>query len=260
MQRQAGAREREQDDVRHAHEQRLQALEQRQAAAEAALRSLEARAEAAAQAQAAELDDLGQSLRGMMSQVVTRIADQFDAVQGSLEEAIAGRDADAARAAEEAAALRAQVGARLQEQGEVTETSMEALRERVDAAEAGLAAAAEREAAGAAAAAEMREALQGWQARVEGGAAEVSAKFEQYKSYVGRLRGEVKAVRDEADAVQAALVEALGRELSGLGNGVALLQRDSAGLLGQIQAGGGELHTPGAAATPAASSSSTHLT
>ena len=192
----------------------------------------------------------------MMSQVVSRIADQFDAVQGSLEEAIAGRDADAAHAAEEAAVLRAQVDARLREQGDATEASLAALGERVAAAEAGLAEAREREAAGAAA---MQEALRSWQARMEEGAADVSAKFEQYKSYVGRLRGEVRAVREEADAVQAALVEALGRELSGLGNGVSLLQRDAAGLLGQVQASGGAPKTPSTDPHPAASLSSTHI-
>lgn len=192
----------------------------------------------------------------MMSQVVSRIADQFDAVQGSLDEAIAGRDADVARAAEDAAALRVEVYARMREQDEAAESSISGLGERLDAAEAGLAEAREREAAGAAA---MREALQSWQTRMEEGAADVSAKFEQYKSYVGRLRGEVRAVREEADAVQAALVEALGRELSGLGDGVSLLQRDAAGLLGQVQASGGAPRTPATDPQPAASSSSIQI-
>ncbi len=73
----------------------LQRLEQRQAAVElrmeALAAALEQRLAAAAQEQAAVLGGLQDFFNSTLSQVISSVADQFDAVQQALDEAISGR-------------------------------------------------------------------------------------------------------------------------------------------------------------------------
>lgn len=257
LQRQANSRAQEQEDARVEHELRLQQLEQRQAAAEATLRQMQEQIDEALSQQAAEFDELRQAMRGMMSQVVGRIADQFDAVQASLEEAIAGRATDAATQAEAVACLQtdladlrthneAQVTTLRDEFTELltTETrstaahaaehasSLSAVTERLTALEQAQTAAVAQAVQGSE---KMQEALNEWQRGMEGRLGETSSKIDQYRSYVSRLRHEVRELQEETSGAHTALVEALARELSGLGNGVALLQQDAAGLLGQAR-------------------------
>lgn len=217
--------------------------------------------------------------KSMLSQVVSRIADQFDAVQASLDEAVAGRAEDLAQTMQALQTLHAslaelrtwtqeQASSTKQEVDKLAE-SQEAARQREEQMSASIGALRERlaahtaEAAGlqgavqdqgarlndleatqkAAEAREagssqlMQEALTVWQHGVEAQLQELDGKLDQYKAYVGRLRREVRELGDERDGTHAVLMAALGKEMAGLGGGVALLQRDAAGLLSDLQSG-----------------------
>jgi chromosome segregation ATPase len=89
-------------------EKRLQQVEARQAEARRQLAALGAAADAVAANATAAVEELRQATKGMLGEVISRIADQFDALQAALEEAIGGRAAEAeARAAAAAAQQRA---------------------------------------------------------------------------------------------------------------------------------------------------------
>lgn len=271
MQRQANTRAREQEDARAAQELRLQQLEQHHAATTASLRHLEQQVDDSIAQQEADLDELRQTLREMMSQTVSRIADQFDAVQASLEEEATNRATDraeqqnavktlheavvetriwteahanslhsevseliraetqaaAAQAAEHAATL-----SELARRQIAFETTGEAQADRLSSLEQAHAAAEIREAKGSQM---IQEALTVWQQAMDEKLNGASSKFDEYKNYVRRLRHEMREMKEESDLTHAALVDALARELQGLGNGVALLQNDAAGLLGQLR-------------------------
>jgi chromosome segregation ATPase len=294
MQRQANIRAREQEDARIAQELRLQQLEQHRAASTASFRQLEQQVDDSIAQQETDLNELAQTMREMMSQTVSRIADQFDAVQASLEEAAANRATDraeqqhagqalqdkisetrtwteahasslrnevseliraetqaaAAQAAEQAAML-----SELAQRQIAFETKREAQADRLSSLEQAHAAAEVREAKGSQM---IQEALTVWQQAMDEKLNDASSKFDEYKNYVRRLRHEMREMKEESDLTHAALMDALARELQGFGNGVALLQNDAAGCLGQLrknnnQAGDKTLQ-------PEVSSSSTRIT
>eukprot|EP00887_Chlorella_sp_A99_P005419 scaffold1.g5419.t1 len=85
---------RDQEEARIAGEKRAQQLEARQAEAERRLASLAGQVEELAAEQAVVLEELQQSTKTTLSEVVGRIADQFEAVQGALDEAIGSRLAE----------------------------------------------------------------------------------------------------------------------------------------------------------------------
>ena len=257
LQRQATSRAQEQEDARVEHELRLQQLEQRQASTDAALRQMQEHVDEALAQQAAEFDELRQAMRGMMSQVVSRIADQFDAVQSSLEEAIAGRAADVEQQTETAQSLQNEITElRTQNEAHVANlrnelTELLTTESRTTAAQVAeqkenLTTVSERlaileqaqtaaEAHAARGTEQIQEALNEWQRGMESRLGDTSSKIDEYRSYVSRLRHEVRELQQETSGTHTALVEALAMELSGLGNGVALLQQDAAGLIGQVR-------------------------
>jgi len=271
MQRQATTRAREQEDARLAQELRLRQLEQHHAATTTSLRQLEQQVDDSIAQQEADLEELAQTMRGMMSQTVSRIADQFDAVQASLEEEATHRATDRAEQQQagealhreiaetrtwteaHATSLRSEVSeliraetqaaaAQAAEQATMLsevvqrqiafETKREAQADRLSSLEEAQSAAEIREAKGSQM---IQEALTVWQQAMDEKLNDASSKFDEYKNYVRRLRHEMREMREESDLTHAALVDALARELQGLGNGVALLQNDSAGLLGQLR-------------------------
>jgi hypothetical protein len=175
LQRDAAASARHAAEARVAGELRLQAAEARAAAAEVALRQVEAGAAGAAAEQAAALDELRGATKGMLSEVVRRIAEQFDAVQGALEAAIAERAGERSEAAAAAAATAAALGrheAGLAAAAGAADAAR-ALRADLDALAAAAAAAEARAAAGAAAAAEAAAA---WRAGLEARLAELPCR------------------------------------------------------------------------------------
>ena len=268
LQRQATARARDQEDARLEQELRMQQLEERQSATEASLRQFEQHIDSVLDQQTAELDELRQAMRSMLSEVVSRIADQFDAVQSSLEEAIAGRAADRAEQFEAIDETRrwteAQTTLFKQEISETIRTQYHAASTTAEQHAAALSTLTQRlaltdaavgdhsvrltgveEAQGAAESREIKgsqllqEALTLWQQGMEERLGSSASKFDEYKLYVVRLRKEIRQLQQENSLTQTALVEALTRELGGVGRGVALLQSDAAGLLGVMRQGGG---------------------
>jgi myosin heavy subunit len=279
----------------------LQQLEQHRAATAAALRQLEQQMRDTVAQQEEDFDELRQTMREMMSQTVSRIADQFDAVQAALEETTANSAADRAeqrhtaetlhaafaetrtwteananslrsevsellRAETQAAAAQAaQQSAALTELTQrqmASETTIESHSDRVSSLEQAHAAAEVREMKGSQM---IQEALTVWQATMDEKLNDASSKFDNYKKYVGRLRHEMREMKEESDLTHAALVDALARELQGLGNGVALLQNDAAGLLGQLRSKNKDRHNGGGDFSkseqhPEISSSSTRIT
>ncbi len=239
LQRDVAATARHAAEARVAGELRLQAAEARAAAAEVALRQVEAGAAGAAAEQAAALDELRGATKGMLSEVVRRIAEQFDAVQGALEAAIAERAGERA----EAAAAAAETGAALgrHEVGLAATAgaadAARALRADLDALAAAAAAAEARAAAGAAAEAEAAAA---WRAGLEARLAELGARFDRYRSYVARLRREVGEAAAGGRAAQAALAAAIEGELGGAAGGVRALQRGAAALLAELHGAAAE--------------------
>ncbi len=206
-----------------------------------------------------------------MSQTVSRIADQFDALQASLEDVAAKRATDLAEQQQTAATLHAAVAetrtwteahanslrsevsellraetqaaaaqaadhaaslTELAQRQNSSEATTEAVSTRLSSLEQAQAAAEIREIKGSQM---IQEALTVWQHAMDEKLNDAGTKFEDYKKYVGRLRHEMREMKEESDLTHAALVDALARELQGVGNGVALLQNDAAGLLGQLR-------------------------
>ena len=110
-------------------EKRVQQLEARQAEAERQLVGLAAAVEASAVESGAAVEELRQATKGMLSEVISRIADQFDALQAALDEAIGGRAADA----EERAAAARLVQQSLEAQRQWLEERAQGLQHRVEA-------------------------------------------------------------------------------------------------------------------------------
>ena len=237
LQRQTASRARDAEDTKIQQELRMQALEQRQATLEASLAQLDFHLHEATSQHASKAEELQQTMREMMSQVVSRVADQFDAVQVSVDEAVEGQKMASASHQEAIQEVRRttvtavfelqeDVGNRLR----IHEGSIAQCKEGVDVVRNAQLVAEGRESEAAEA---MLRAIMAFQESIEARFKEFSAAFEEYKQYVGRLRKEVHHLQAESTETHAALVEALGRELEGVGGGVALLQRDVAGLLGK---------------------------
>jgi hypothetical protein len=238
LQRQFAARSRDQEDARLQADLRFQEVERRQSDADNALVEAEARIDEALSQTAEDIEELRRDTRNMMSQVVSRIADQFDAVQGTLDDAIAARAAETAAQGASVEALKTSVQQMNDLLGEMRNAA-DAMRvdvgdhaARLTAVEEGQHAAELRESS---ASELMQEALTTWQGGVEERLDHAIAALTEYKKYVGRLRSEVNELRNESEHAAGVLIDAITRELGGAGGGVATLQRDAGVLLGQFQ-------------------------
>lgn len=270
LQRQVASRARERDDYGAATELRVQGLEARITTAEAVLQELENKVDDAAATQASHVDELRQMTRGMLSQVINRIADQFDAVQESLEEVMTSHTRDREVAATMDAALRTVMDAAHNElQNQIASARQEtgaecaALRESLSGIEASNSAVVselqrrqasvdalledhisklnglqealrveeERQAGNHAL---LQDALAVWQRGLEDRLEAATTKFIEYKEYVSRLRREIRDLHDNSKAWNTILTQALSGEMHDLEAGLAQLQQDTAGLLGSV--------------------------
>lgn len=203
---------RQHDETHLQHQAQLQHLEERQSATEARLNQLTDQVEEAMEQQAATLTEMHQSMKAMVAEVVTRIADQFDAVQSDLD-ATTQRQSDHTQVSE-------MLHQELVQQGK----ELASLREAQVAAE-------EREGE---ASILLQDALTLWQHGLEEQLGGLSTKFDEYKAYIKRLRKEVHELQEER-AAYGAQMGVLQQELGGTQQGMRALHREAAAILGELQ-------------------------
>ena len=124
----------DQDDSRHAIERRLQAIEAKSAAADSRVSSLESQLDELRSRNVALLEDLRQSTREAVADVIDRVAEQFEALQMTLDEAVGDR----ALEARERAAASKLIGEALTVQRQWTEEQLLDLKQKSNAAEQSL--------------------------------------------------------------------------------------------------------------------------
>lgn len=229
----------DQDEFRSLLTTKAEAMELRMAAFDSVLRKLENDLEENFADMATEMEENSASTRKMLSQAVNRIADQFDAVQISLEDAIKAREQDreaiASSQIEHNRTLREEVDKRLEdfcrktdEMEEQHSTARDTLSKRIDHLETSTKEAEDRQISSEAA---IKEALNVWQQGLETQINVISEKYEEYKQYTGRLRKEVYQLREENKALHQGILKAFSQHTNGLQEGVGQLQKDAVALL-----------------------------
>lgn len=240
IQRQLANKSQEDSQIHAQYQLKLQSLESKHTDMEASLQALHEQVQTALSHHSDQMNDLRHTTKTMLSQVVTRIADQFDAVQSSFEDVLAShtKDQEELLAAMEVASaetkqwseqritqlssevttqkdqVQSLVALKLEEHSALLQTALADHKEKQLAAEE-----------------LMQQALNVWQQSMEGRLNDALAKLGEYTLYTSRLRREIKQLQDDNTAINTALVEALAKELSGMGEGISLLQKDAAGLL-----------------------------
>jgi hypothetical protein len=137
LQRQVAVLQHDQEESRFTIERRVQALEAKTASSDARIAGLDSQIEELRSRNIALLEELRQSTREAVADVIDRVAEQFEALQAALDEAVGDRAADAK---ERAAAARL-VGDALAAQRQWTEEQLADTRTRTtQAADAAIAA------------------------------------------------------------------------------------------------------------------------
>ena len=240
----------DQDEFRSVQSTRTEAVDSRMTAFESVLRKLESSMEEHVANVATEMEENNTSTRKMLSQAVNRIADQFDAVQISLENAIKAREQDReamASSQEEhnkklhdeidkrfeeirrkADETEARQSAGLSSYRENSDKTFDVIFNRIDQLECVISESEERQLSSAAA---MKEALTLWQQGLETQMNSIAAKYDEYKQYTARLRKEVHHLREENNVCHEGILKVFSQHANGLQDGVGQLQQDAVALL-----------------------------
>jgi murein DD-endopeptidase MepM/ murein hydrolase activator NlpD len=227
------------------HDQRLRRLEDCQATADRRLAALAEQFDSVVSDQSEALLELRELTKSTMAEVLSRVADQFDAVQSALdateertadEAGRADRNVDALRIELEArlGQLRSDLEARLGDEAEAAQASRRAAAAtadahalRLDAAERRMEESEARAAAEADAHHRGAETLRG---DLEARVASLGGKFEEYTFYLRRLRKEVAALRRAGDSCTREVEAKLGAA----GGKMWSLHRGAAALLTEL--------------------------
>lgn len=223
-------------------EKRVQQLEARQAEAERQLVGLAAAVETAAGESGAALEELRQATKGMLSEVISRIADQFDALQAALDEAIGGRAADAEDRAAAARLVQHSLEAQRQWLEERAEGMQQRVEARLEAADAAAAVVAEQQRQQVcqqleAAQAENQQEAAGWRERTQAAEQRLQEQQRQQAAQGALLeqQGGQLAVLEQAGQQLAAAHSSAGVEQAAAN---AELQEQLASLAGEQAAAG----------------------
>lgn len=240
----------DQDDFRSVLSTRTEAVDSKMTAFESVLRKLESSMEEHVANVATEMEENNTSARKMLSQAVNRIADQFDAVQISLENAIQAREQDREAMAssqgehnkklhdemdkrfeeirQKADEAEARQSAGLSSFRENSDKTLNVIFNRIDQLEAIISDSEEKQLSSTAA---MKEALTLWQQGLETQMNSIAAKYEEYKQYTARLRKEVHQLREENKTWHEGILKVFSQHANGLQDGVGQLQQDAVALL-----------------------------
>jgi hypothetical protein len=183
-------------------EKRLQQVETRQAEVERQLAALVASADATAAESAGAVEELRQATKGMLSEVIGRIADQFDALQAALEEAIGSRAAEAEDRAAAAEAVQHSLDAQREWLQHRVDSLQQQLEERLEAGSTASAAAMEQQQQ------RVQEQLGAVQAAVQRDSAELRAGLEASRQQLDEAQQRQEEQAEHIDNHAAQLVAA----------------------------------------------------